>query len=94
MKGQKVRVDLGMSNRYFWVGIGGAWRPAWMPLCDHRYRSMEPCAPSARGKEMTPLVDGNQFHKFLRNVGFYLPAVNLPIVQFELISRHMDTLRP
>ena len=31
-----------------------------------RYMPVEPYVQSARGK-----ADGNQFHKFLRNVGFY-----------------------
>lgn len=32
---------------------------------------------------MTLVADGNQFHKFLRNAGFYLTTRNLPIVQVE-----------
>lgn len=28
-------------------------------------------------REMTPLVNGNQFHKFLMNAGFYLTSRNL-----------------
>ena len=34
---------------------------------------------------MTSLVDGRQFHKFLRNAGFYLTARNPPTVQVEPI---------
>lgn len=39
--------------------------------------------PSARGKGNDSLVDENQFHKFLKNAGFYLTARNL-IVLLEL----------
>lgn len=33
-------------------------------------------------KEMTPLADGNLFHKFQRNAAFYLTIRHLPIAQF------------
>lgn len=33
--------------------------------------------------EMTPLVEGDQFHKFLRNGGFYLTVRNPLSVQGE-----------
>ena len=43
-------------------------------------------------REMTLLADGNWFHKFLSNAGFYLTARNPPVVQFEPISEYMDCL--
>lgn len=42
-----------------------------------------PSFPAARGKgnDYFFFVAGKQFHKFLRNAGFYLTIRNLPIVQ-------------
>lgn len=37
------------------------------------------------------LADGDQFHRFWRNAGFYLTTLSSP-VQLELISGHMDCL--
>lgn len=37
------------------------------------------------------LADGNQFHKLLRNAGFYLMARN-PIVHLKLVSGDTDSL--
>jgi hypothetical protein len=39
------------------------------------------------------LADGKQFHKFLKNAGFYQPTRSPPVVQLELISEYSDTLR-
>lgn len=38
---------------------------------------------------MALLVDENQFHKFLRDVSFYLTASSPPIVQVDIISGYM-----
>lgn len=40
--------------------------------------------PLLEAREITALTDGNQFHKFLRNTGFYLTARNPSIILFVI----------
>lgn len=59
-----------------------AWRPAKALICKH-YKSMESHMNLLlEAREITALAYGNQFHKFLRNTGFYLTARNLFIILF------------
>ena len=59
-----------------------------------RYMSVKSCmSPSVTGKGNDSfLADGKWFHKFLRNVDFYLTTRNPPKVQVKLISGYLECL--